>query len=101
MATEAFSPPAYEPAATCPPPAFEPTAACARLLLSLLLTRLPPRPQVNGKMRGSVVVPKGVGQDEAVAAALGVAAVAKQIDGKEVRKLVFVQDKILNIIVGK
>lgn len=57
--------------------------------------------QVNGKMRGSVVVPKGVGQDEAVAAALGVAAVAKQIDGKEVRKLVFVQDKILNIIVGK
>ena len=55
--------------------------------------------QVNGKMRGAVEVPVDIGQDDALAAARAVAAVAKQLEGKEVKKVIFVQGKILNLIV--
>lgn len=57
--------------------------------------------QVNGKMRGTVQVPKGVDQAAALAAAQELPNVAKQVEGKDVKKVVFVVDKILNIIVGK
>ena len=39
-------------------------------------------------------------QDEAVAAALGVANVAKFCEGKSVKKVIFVPGKILNLIVA-
>jgi leucyl-tRNA synthetase len=57
--------------------------------------------QVNGKMRGTVELPKDVDQEGAVAAAMGVPNVAKFVEGKEVKKVIFVPGKILNIIVGK
>lgn len=57
--------------------------------------------QVNGKMRGTVQVAKGVDQATALAAAQELPNVAKIVDGKEMKKVVFVADKILNIIVGK
>ena len=60
-----------------------------------------PGVQVNGKMRGTIEVGVDTTQDEAVAAAQTVAAVSKQLDGKPVKKVIFVQGKILNIIVGK
>ena len=68
-----------------------------------LLTQHPSWPgvQVNGKMRGTIEVGVDTSQDEAVAAAQTVAAVSKQLDGKPVKKVIFVQGKILNIIVGK
>lgn len=40
--------------------------------------------QVNGKMRGAVEVDVSIDQEGAVAAARGVGAVAKQLEGKEV-----------------
>lgn len=43
--------------------------------------------QVNGKMRGSVEVEKEVGQEDAVAVARGLPSVAKQLEGKEVKKV--------------
>lgn len=52
-------------------------------------------------MRGTVQVPKGLTQEAALEAAKQLPSVVKQTDGKEVKKVVFVQDKILNIIVGK
>ena len=52
-------------------------------------------------MRGTIEVGVDTTQDEAVAAAQTVAAVSKQLDGKPVKKVLFVQGKILNIIVGK
>ena len=60
-----------------------------------------PRTQVNGKMRGAVEVEVGIGQDDAVATARTLPAVAKQLEGKEVKKVIFVAGKILNIIIGK
>lgn len=53
-------------------------------------------------MRGTVQVAKGVDQATALAAAQELLPnVAKQMEGKEVKKVVFVADKILNIIVSK
>lgn len=57
--------------------------------------------QVNGKMRGSVEVEVDIGQDGAVVAAQAIPAVAKQLDGKPVKKVIFVPGKILNLIVSK
>ena len=54
--------------------------------------------QVNGKMRGTVEVEKEVDQAGAMEAAAGLPAVAKQLEGKAVAKVIFVPGKILNII---
>lgn len=55
--------------------------------------------QVNGKMRGTAEVPVDTEQEGAVAAAREITAVAKQLEGKEVKKVIFVPGKILNLIV--
>ncbi len=58
--------------------------------------------QVNGKMRGTVEVPKDIGKDDALAAALAALDnVQAQVDGKDLKKIIFVPGKILNLIVGK
>lgn len=57
--------------------------------------------QVNGKTKGTVEVPKGCDQDAAVAAAMTLQSVTKQIDGKEIKKIIFRPDKILNLVVPK
>ena len=55
--------------------------------------------QVNGKLRGTVDVACGAGQDIVEPAALAVANVAASIAGRPVRKAVFVQDKLVNFVV--
>lgn len=54
---------------------------------------------MNGKLRGTVEVPNGVQQADAEAAARGEASVAKFLDGKDVKKVIFVPGRILNFIV--
>ena len=56
--------------------------------------------QVNGKVRGRVTVPAGASQDEVMKRALEDAGVEGHLAGKTVRKVIFVQDKLLNIVVG-
>ena len=56
--------------------------------------------QVNGKWRGVVEVPPGSGEDAVFERALAVSTVSAQIDGKSVRKKIFVPDKLLNIVLG-
>jgi len=56
--------------------------------------------QVGGKMRGTVDVSVDVTQEEAVAAAIAGPA-GKWTEGKEIKKVIFVPGKILNLIVGK
>jgi len=56
--------------------------------------------QVNGKWRGVVEVPPGSSEDAVLEKALTVSTVAAQIDGKSVRKKIYVADKLLNIVVG-
>ena len=55
--------------------------------------------QINGKMRGTAEVAVGVSQEEAVAAALELPNVQKFTAGKEVKKVIYVPGKILNLIV--
>ena len=56
--------------------------------------------QVNGKVRGRVTVPAGSLQDEVMKRAQVDAGVAGHLAGKTVRKVIFVTDKMLNIVVG-
>lgn len=55
--------------------------------------------QVNGKVRGTVEVPRGVTQEDAVLMSLAQPNVAKFTEGKELKKVIFVPGKILNLIV--
>ena len=55
--------------------------------------------QVNGKLRSRLIVPRGLDQDAVVARALADEAVKKFVDGKKVRKVIYVQDRLLNLVV--
>jgi len=56
--------------------------------------------QVNGKVRGSVMLPIAATQDEAVAEARKDAKVNGFVEGKTIKKIIYVPGKILNFIVG-
>ncbi|MDQ2992680.1 MAG: leucine--tRNA ligase [Candidatus Eremiobacteraeota bacterium] len=55
--------------------------------------------QVNGKLRARIALPSNTDEATAVAAALANAAVQQHIDGKEIRKQIYVPGKLLNIVV--
>jgi len=55
--------------------------------------------QVNGKLRSRLIVPRGLDEDAVVARALADEAVKKFVDGKKVRKVIYVQDRLLNLVV--
>ncbi|HEX3468212.1 MAG TPA: leucine--tRNA ligase [Candidatus Elarobacter sp.] len=54
--------------------------------------------QVNGKVRARVQAAPGIAEDAAFELAMREPTVMAQIDGKEVRKRIFVPDKLLNIV---
>jgi leucyl-tRNA synthetase len=56
--------------------------------------------QVNGKLRATLTLPRDSGQDAAKAAALGDERVRRYVDGDEVRKVIYVPNKLLNLVVG-
>jgi len=55
--------------------------------------------QINGKLRGRVMIAAKATEAEARAAALGDENVSKWVEGKEIRKFVFVPSKLINIVV--
>jgi leucyl-tRNA synthetase len=55
--------------------------------------------QVNGKLRGRVKVPASADESTVREAALADAMVQKYIDGKPVRKFVYVRGKLANLVV--
>jgi leucyl-tRNA synthetase len=55
--------------------------------------------QVNGKLRGRFDFNKGLTKDDLLAQAMKESNVAKYIEGKELRKVIFVPDKLLNVVV--
>ena len=55
--------------------------------------------QVNGKLRGRVAVPADAGKDAIEAVALGDANVQRFVEGKEVRKVIVVPGRLVNIVV--
>ena len=56
--------------------------------------------QINGKMRGKIVVPMDSAEETVLDAALADEAVGRHLDGKEIRKKVYVRNRILNLVVG-
>lgn len=54
--------------------------------------------QINGKTRSVVEVPVDMEEEALVEHALGLPKIAQHVDGKTIRKRVFVQNKILNIV---
>jgi leucyl-tRNA synthetase len=56
--------------------------------------------QVNGKIRARLTAEPGVSEEDAVAMAMAEPTVLAQIDGKQVRKRIFVADKLLNLVVA-
>ena len=54
--------------------------------------------QINGKVRGRILLPKDATEDQALAAAREVPNVASQLQGKTLRKTIWVPNKILNLI---
>lgn len=56
--------------------------------------------QVNGKVRGKLTVPAGTSEADAIVAARGDARVAAYLDGRAIRKIVFVPDRLLNVVLG-
>ncbi|MGN1399032.1 MAG: leucine--tRNA ligase [Erysipelotrichaceae bacterium] len=54
--------------------------------------------QVNGKMRGTVSGKKGDSQETVLAKAQEVVSVKNQLEGKTIRKIIFIADKLMNII---
>jgi leucyl-tRNA synthetase len=54
--------------------------------------------QVNGKVRGRLVVSRGASEAQVVALAMQDEAVKKFVDGQPVRKTVYVPDRLLNLV---
>jgi leucyl-tRNA synthetase len=77
--------------------AYEPWPQLDESLLVENMINLPV--QVNGKMRGTVEVAVDVEEDRAVAAAKTLSSVEKQLEGKQIFKIIFKPAKILNLIV--
>ena len=55
--------------------------------------------QVQGKLRGTVVVPMDSDQDAVVAAARASERVAKSLEGMQIVKVIYVKNKLVNLIV--
>jgi leucyl-tRNA synthetase len=56
--------------------------------------------QVNGKLRGKLKVATGAAQEELVKRALTEHLIAQHINGKRIVKVVYVPDKLLNLVVS-
>ncbi|WP_297281442.1 leucine--tRNA ligase [uncultured Anaerococcus sp.] len=56
--------------------------------------------QVNGKMRGKVLMAMDASKDDALEAAQSDNNISSHLDNKEIRKVIYVPGKILNIVVG-
>jgi len=56
--------------------------------------------QVNGKLRGTVYVEKGMSQDNLLELVINDGKFSKYINGGNVKKVIYVPDKLLNIVAG-
>jgi len=54
--------------------------------------------QVNGKLRGSVEVASGISEEEAKKSALENKNIKKWIEGRKIIKVIFIPNKLVNIV---
>lgn len=57
--------------------------------------------QINGKIKAKVSVPRGLGKDEILKIAKENESFSKNLGEKEIIKVIYVQDKLLNVVVKK
>jgi leucyl-tRNA synthetase len=55
--------------------------------------------QVNGRVRSRLTVRRGLPEREATERALADPDVQRHVDGSPVRKVIYVQDRLINIVV--
>ncbi|MGC8677139.1 MAG: class I tRNA ligase family protein [Hydrogenobaculum sp.] len=55
--------------------------------------------QINGKLRSTITIPAGADESLALQTALQDDKIKKYIDGKEIKKVIFIRDKLLNIVI--
>jgi leucyl-tRNA synthetase len=55
--------------------------------------------QVNGKVRSRLTVPRGLAEGAIAELALGDSTVQKFVEGRKVQKTIYVQDRLLNLVV--
>jgi leucyl-tRNA synthetase len=55
--------------------------------------------QVNGKLRDKFKVERDLPEDEVKEKALGLSRIHNLVSGREIRKLIYVKNKIVNIVV--
>jgi leucyl-tRNA synthetase len=73
-------------------PAFDPAATVDEELLIVV--------QVNGKLRGKITVPVGAAEEAVKAAAIADVNVLAFTAGKDLRKVIYVTGKLVNVVVG-
>jgi leucyl-tRNA synthetase len=56
--------------------------------------------QVNGKLRARIELAPGSDQEQAMAGAMADENVTRHTDGKDIRKVIYIPDRLLNIVVG-
>ena len=56
--------------------------------------------QVNGRVRGRIAVAAAISQDDALKLAVEDEGVRKHVDGSEIKKVIFVPGRLINIVVG-
>ncbi len=81
------------PVAESPWPAYEPALAIEDMVTVAV--------QVNGKLRATLQLPRDVERDAAERAALDDAGVARALDGRPVKKVIVVPNRIVNLVVGR
>jgi len=55
--------------------------------------------QINGKLRGEITIKRGAEEDEVLKLAMQNQKISKYLGGKQIKKVIFIKDKIINIIV--
>jgi leucyl-tRNA synthetase len=55
--------------------------------------------QVNGKLRSRLIVPRGMAEKDVLARVLADDAVRKFVDGAPLKKVIYVQDRLVNLVV--
>ncbi len=56
--------------------------------------------QINGKLRGKLMIPAGLADDDAKERALQDSKVAEFIGGQSIKKVIVIKDRLVNIVVG-
>ncbi len=56
--------------------------------------------QVNGKLRAKILVPAGLSDDDAKQRALQEQKIREMLDGRQIKKVVVVKGKLVNIVIG-